>query len=52
MSERRIIAVPLGNIFGESSEAIPKIRESAGDVTRQIAVALKEPVLAGRASAG
>ncbi|MBI2906694.1 MAG: hypothetical protein HYX92_03440 [Chloroflexi bacterium] len=52
MSEKRIIELPLGNIFGDSTEAIPIIRDSASEVTDQIARALREPVLAGRLNRG
>lgn len=47
MPEKRIISLPLGNIFGESTEAIPVIKATAGEVTKQIELALREPVLAG-----
>lgn len=48
LSEKRVVKLPLGDVFGDSSEAISLIKDSAAEVTEQIAAALKEPVLAGR----
>ncbi|MBI2908999.1 MAG: hypothetical protein HYX92_15255 [Chloroflexi bacterium] len=52
MSERRVIELPLGETFGDLTEAIPLIKSSIPEVTEQIARALREPVLAGRVGKG